>query len=409
MTTAAIDLIPGDWTPADLASAILNGFWSKFAEVTTEGAAWVLHSLASFMDTSTRPDLTADWFSGVGSPVYVMRNIAAPVALLFLIIGVIHALFSGAGIGEMVRRGFVLPIVAGLMWVAGIAVAQLLIDAVRWMTFTIAGNSAQPGAGPGAALDRMATLVQLESGIPPMAIIPIASVCIVLGFFVWMELVISNAAIYMAMLFFPLSLAALLWAPAAPMLRHLVHFVVGLIFFPFIITSVIALASASLVSPLTGSNATNIVVVLGGEATLALACVAPFLVMRWVPVAVSAAAPSAGRHLLSRVHHSLPYRRQDTSTIVRSTAKEGRKETTGVRGTSAGAAHHVARSNAGVVGRSDSRTDATRPTGASRPAGAPRPSSWKPEARQPEAARQRAAAAAAARSSRAEPEKVPAR
>lgn len=58
---------------------------------------WTFRQVYGFIDTSTRPDVTAGWFAGPGGPYRVMFGVAASMLALTLILSIGHAVWNGAG------------------------------------------------------------------------------------------------------------------------------------------------------------------------------------------------------------------------------------------------------------------------------------------------------------------------
>ncbi|MBO0747457.1 MAG: hypothetical protein J2O47_03855 [Acidimicrobiaceae bacterium] len=115
-----------------------------------------------------------------------------------------------------------------------------------------------------------------------VAILLIASLAIVAGVLLWLELVVRSAAIYVALLFLPLALSGLVWPSTSHMARRLVQTLVALVLSKFVVAAVLALGARA-VSGGGGEGA------LAGVAILLLAGFAPFALLRMTPVVEAAA------------------------------------------------------------------------------------------------------------------------
>jgi hypothetical protein len=141
-----------------------------------------------------------------------------------------------------------------------------------------------PGLAGGAA-----TAAEAQGAVQvPLFIGFIAAVAMAFAaLFVWIELLMRDAAVYVVALFMPLALAAAIWPRWGSALRRTCELLIVVIFSKFVIVAVIALA-ASLVSHGDGS----VEQVLAAAAMLLIACFAPFVLFKLVPFsegAISAA------------------------------------------------------------------------------------------------------------------------
>jgi hypothetical protein len=110
-----------------------------------------------------------------------------------------------------------------------------------------------------------------------VAILFIASLTIVAGILLWLELVVRTAAIYVALLFLPLALSGLVWPSTSHMARRLVQVLVALILSKFVVAAVLALGARAVAGG--GGEAA-----LTGVAVLLLAGFAPFALLRMAPI-----------------------------------------------------------------------------------------------------------------------------
>ena len=139
-------------------------------------------------------------------------------------------------------------------------------------------------SGMGAAL--AATGVVTGNGAAPLFAVGLGAVVTALAAAViWLELLLREVAIYAALLFFPIGLAGLAWAPSAAWARRLAELLAALIFAKFVIVAILTLAAAGLASGSQGFAG-----VLAGIALLVVAAFAPFLLLRLIGVAEVAAA-----------------------------------------------------------------------------------------------------------------------
>ena len=110
------------------------------------------------------------------------------------------------------------------------------------------------------------------------------------AFFVWLELLMRDAAIYVVALFMPMALAASIWPRWSGALRRTGELLVVVIGSKFVIVSIISLA-AGLVAETDGA----VEHILAAAALMLLACFAPFVLLKLVPFAEGAMAAAYGR------------------------------------------------------------------------------------------------------------------
>jgi hypothetical protein len=134
-----------------------------------------------------------------------------------------------------------------------------------------------------------------------------SAAAIVAGLLVWIELLLREAAIYAALLFFPLALAGLAWEPSRRWARRLAETLAALIFSKFVIAAVLSLALGGL------GNADGATAVLAGAGLLFVAALAPFVLMRIIGVLEVGAAAGHLEGVRSRGTHNAVYYGQTAS------------------------------------------------------------------------------------------------
>ena len=215
-----------------------------------------------------------------------MASIAAGIALLFLLLTGASTLLhrDPARLG----RAVVMVAGAGLGTGAAVAVTGLLVAISDQLSAAVTTGSGQDLRtalrGMGAAL--AATGVVTGNGAAPLFAVGLGGVVTALAAAViWLELLLREVAIYAALLFFPIGLAGLAWAPSAAWARRLAELLAALIFAKFVIVAILTLAAAGLASGSQGFAG-----VLAGIALLVVSAFAPFLLLRLIGVAEVAAA-----------------------------------------------------------------------------------------------------------------------
>ena len=271
---------------ADVVTAPIEAASGGVVDVITtwvsDGAQWLLAKVVNFIDDSTSPDLTADWFE---ERYRFMVGLAALVLVPILLIASIRAVMN-QDLGQLLRSFFVYLPVA----VLGTFVAIFLTRALLAVTDEM---SAAVSEGIGGDVSEIFDSVQqglssvgaTNPSTPSFAVF-FAAVFLALGaFFVWLELLIRSAAVTVSVFFLPLMLAGLVWPATARWTRRLAETLVALILSKFVIVAVISLATSALANPGGGGFGS----VMGGAALMLMAAFSPMALLKLMPIAEGAA------------------------------------------------------------------------------------------------------------------------
>jgi len=300
---AAGDAVLGPLKEA--ASSIGKGVFNQVTAWVADGAVWLIGEIAVGIDKTTSPNLLGKGFL---HQYREMAQIAALMAALMAIFAVLEALAQGS-LSLLWRVFFVNVPLAAIATSVAYVVVQLLLATSDGMGEAITATTsadahhffkgavealaavgassgeagATAGGGPtGAAAGAVA--VPLFVGFIAAVVMAFAAL------FVWIELLMRDAAVYVVALFMPLALAAAIWPRWASALRRTCELLICVIFSKFVIVAVISLA-ASLVARGDGSAEQ----VLAAGAMLLIACFSPFVLFKLVPFAEGAISSAYGR------------------------------------------------------------------------------------------------------------------
>ncbi len=183
--------------------ALGNGVLDTVATWVIGAATQVTKFVAQEMQQSTTPQLRSAWYEAQFQP---MADLGAALGLLVALVALASAAVRrdpqalAASIAGIVRAGIGTGLVVALT-VIGLEVADQVSGAVLagspqafWASVATAWGTSGFG---GFAASGLATLI--------------AAVELFAAVFVWLELIVRNAAIYIAVLFFPATLAAAIW------------------------------------------------------------------------------------------------------------------------------------------------------------------------------------------------------
>ena len=286
---------------------VADGVLGSVTSAMGDGAAWFVGKIAKLVTASTSIDVTAEWF---GSHYRVMSLIAAAFAVAFLLLTAAGSLLHQDP--GRTLRAVAMTAAAGIGTGAAVTVTQALLVLTDALCRSVTGPTQHDLAGAltGAGRAAGAASLGIPGSAPVMVTLLAGAAAIVAGLLLWIELLLREAAVYAALLFFPLALAGLAWEPSRRWARRLAETLVALIFSKFVIAAVLALAMSGIGH---GDGATA---VLSGAGLLWVAALAPFLVMRIIGVLEVGAAAAHLEGVRSRGTHTGVYYAQTASYVM---------------------------------------------------------------------------------------------
>ncbi|MCL4448422.1 MAG: hypothetical protein M1483_08480 [Actinobacteria bacterium] len=270
------------------------------------GAAWLLDAVGKMLTFSTYKGLQSGWFLG---RYRAMISLAALLALPMMLAGVIQTIMRQEP-AKLIKIVFMYIPLAALLTLAAVQLVALGLRATDAASTLISqGISLNPVtflAKLGSTLETNGIATIMGSASIPMFVVFLVALIVVMAtFWLWLELVLRNAAIYMVVLFLPLCLLSFLWPAVSHWSRKLFELIAALILSKLVIVGALGLASAVLqaggATPI-GSGSGQLLV---GTALLLLAAFSPFVLFRLVPlIEVGSIASLEG--LSHRAVNSLP-------------------------------------------------------------------------------------------------------
>ncbi len=251
--------------------ALVRAFFSFLTGWIADGAAAILGELGKAIDAAGSPAL-----GGVAALSPTMLSIGAATCLPLLFLAIVQGVLRQDA-GFLLRVVFVrLPAAAVLSVAALVLVGALLsvTDEMSSAILAVAGHSERHVlAGMAAVL-----LVAGPTGQSGFGLLLLAGTAAGVSLLLWMELAVRSAAVEVATLLCPLALAGLVWPVTSHWARRLGETLVALVFSKVVIAATLALAAATLAR---GGGVAGLV---QGVALLALAALAPFALLRLVPI-----------------------------------------------------------------------------------------------------------------------------
>lgn len=268
--------------PGDIAAGAANAAIDAFAGWMASGITDLLGTVADAMFSGGEVDLFASgqggeqWFAeSYGTMATIGLAVFAPMLLL----AVLHALFSQSG-AVLGRALLHLPI-AAIGTAAAVTLVQALLDITDGFSSALLA---------GTRTDTENFLSGIFAALTPTGGGGIVFGSIFIGLFlafaclvVWVELIVREAAIYLAVMFLPLGFAAYIWPALSGWLRRLVEVIVALVLSKLVIAAALGLAATAL------ANQEGFAALVAGAAMFLLAAFSPFALFKLIPLGEMAA------------------------------------------------------------------------------------------------------------------------
>lgn len=291
LPAAAGDVAGGVVAPVASAAgqAIQEGFAESISHWVGDGATFFMGKVAGVIDSTTTPQLSAEWFQSNYKPMLALAGLLVVPLMFMSVIGAVIHNDSGRLVRLLAGNLPAATLLAGAgvtLVTVGLAVTDEISGAI--------GHGA--GANAGEALARaVAALRMVDETGGLFALFAGGAMLIVGTVAVWFELVLRSAAIYVAALFLPIALAGLVWPATSHWAKRLTHLLVAVIAAKVVIVAILALAASGLAAD-TGSD--GYAPVMAGAALFGLAALSPLGLLKLVPMIESGAASmaAAGRN-----------------------------------------------------------------------------------------------------------------
>jgi hypothetical protein len=281
--------------------AAANSVMSGVVSWAADGAAWIVSAIGTRIDRSTRPALDSPWYA---RRYATMVQLAVALSAVFLLLAAGQAI-TRQDIRLLGRAAFVSLPLAMVLTFAGIALVETGLSVTDWMTSAVLrgfGSDARHAFSDLAQLLGPAAVT--GSPLAPFVLFLVSVATALLGLVVWLELVMREAAIYVAVAFLPLTLAAMIWDRSALWARRLAELLAAIILSKF----TIAVAFAVAASAIRGSRgeAGGLTGVLAGCGVLLVAALTPWALLKLIPFMDAAGGRSFTRGHVSGAANAAP-------------------------------------------------------------------------------------------------------
>ncbi len=250
-----------------VAGFTFSAFIAGAASWIAASGDWAWHTLGSWLSTTSDPTVVIRAANGEYSS---MLAIAPLVALIALVANVLSSL-RRIDPGTLVRD----TLVAAPLIVLGVFGARPLAQLVLGIVDALCSGAS---AHAGKALSTLSTEASLFPGPTPAFAVLVLALLEVLGaMMLWFELVVRNAVLALLIAFAPIVFASALWSPLRKLSIRLVETFVAIALSKFVIVVALSLGVQAVQSD-------SILVIITGVAVCLLAVVAPFTLLRIVPL-----------------------------------------------------------------------------------------------------------------------------
>lgn len=253
------------------AGSIGASLFSALTAWLADAASWSVGHVLRLVNAGSTIQLSAGWFTAQ------QRSMFEIMAMLLV------PLLGLATIGAIIRQDARRLLRA---WAVGLPVATVgSVVAVKVTAQALEATDqlcrlVLHAAGPASSrlFERSAATLMGPSFSSSGAAGAIVAVLFLVGaFLLWLELVLREATVYLAVFFLPLALAGLIWPATAHWARRLVEVLAALILSKFVVVAALALGVGLL------GNRGGTDQAVAGAAMLLLAAFAPFTLLRVVP------------------------------------------------------------------------------------------------------------------------------
>jgi hypothetical protein len=200
----------------------------------------------------------------------VVVRIAPLLALVGLLAVTVVAVVQNDLVGLVRRTTLYLPVA-----VVGTLLAPQLAALILRLADALSGAVS---SGAASNFDHLATFMSKTPAVPAFGIFLLQLISVVAAVVLWIELIVRNVVLCLLLCCVPLVAAASTWAPARRLTLRLIESYVAVALSKVVVVLALSLG----LSTLTHANGTT--TLLTAAATLAMASLTPFVVLRLIPL-----------------------------------------------------------------------------------------------------------------------------
>jgi hypothetical protein len=284
---SAIAHLPGEIVGlgGQVAGFIASSVFDQATQWVASGAAHITALVLQAMQATTTPELQSSWYQAQFAG---MAMLGGGLALLVAML----ALSSAA----LRRDPDALAATLAGLWRAGVGTALVVGVTVIALSVCDQITASITASAVGHEAQRFWTAVQGAWGHGLFAALGSSVIAFFFALFelfaacaVWIEMFFRGAAIYVAVLFMPLTLAASVWPTSSGWTRRLSHVLVVFVVLKPVTVIVLSLAGAAAQASLVGRTQGPVGVLLSAMVIYALAALSPWALMALIGAEAEAA------------------------------------------------------------------------------------------------------------------------
>ena len=275
---AAADVVGGAVGAAG--DAVLGGV----VDWASAGAAWLVTEIGQEIDKSTRPAIGSSWF---GSQYAAVRELAISLSIVFLLAAIAHSVIRQDM--RMLSYSVLVALPMSLLLTfAAVVLVEMALAITDWMTAqALASFGRDAGRGFRGLAEFLEPTAATGNPLPGFVMFLAAALTAALALVVWIELVLREASIYVAVTFLPISFVAMIWRPTSGWAVRLTEWLGAIVLAKFTIAVAFAVAGSALTHA--SHEDGGLSTLLAGCAVLLVAALTPWVLLRMLPGSVGAA------------------------------------------------------------------------------------------------------------------------
>ncbi len=291
---------------------IVNSVFGLMVGWVGRGAAAVVTEVGKAMSATTSPVLNAGFLTEYKAMAAIGAVMCCPIVIFAVIQAVVHQDLGSLGRIVLIR----LP-ASVLLTAAAVSIVQLALSSTDGLcNYILQATQNQSNSVFGVVTTLLLGISGVGKPLLPFTGFAALMLAILAGIFailLWLELALRSAAVAITTLFLPLALAGYTWSVTSHWAKRLGETIFALIISKLVIVAILDLAVVTLAS----TSADGVSAGVTGMAILFLAALAPYVVLKLIPM-FEQGAVSHLEGVSRRPLHLL-----DTQSFTRRMAGEG--------------------------------------------------------------------------------------
>lgn len=228
---------------------------------------WAWHTLGSGLAATSDPSVVMKAANGQYMSMLALAPIVALIALVANVLSSLRRIDPGALVRDTLSAA---PLI-----ILGVLAARPLAQLTLTIVDALCAGASAHASNALATLTAEASII--PAGTPAFVVFLLALLEVVGAMLLWFELIVRNAVLALLLAFAPIVFASALWRPLRKLSLRLVETFVAIAMSKFVIVVALSLGVQAVQS-------NSILVIITGIAVCLIAVVAPFTLLRIVPL-----------------------------------------------------------------------------------------------------------------------------